>query len=115
METVTAPVGKMVRAVKNKLNGDDAIAKLRSMAQRRDEIDLKFKSVLDACKAIEAEVATAQAQFDANPTPAGVGELIMIRLRSREATEIFAALDQRLRHGLANREFLSEFKTELRG
>src|SRR5437870_917638 len=118
METSTfaAPVVRAVKKVMQpKLSGEDAISRLRQISQRRDEIERKYKSVLDECKKIEAEVATAQQEFDANPTPDGVHKLITVRLRSREATEIFAALDQRLRHGLANREFLAEFKTELRG
>src|SRR6266404_6427440 len=101
-----------VRKITN--NGEGALNRLRAMQKREVEIAQKWKSVLDECKKVEAEVATATVEFDANPTPAGVRELISVRLRSREASEIFAALDQRLRYGVVSREFLSEFKTELR-
>ena len=95
-------------------NGQGALNRLRSMQKREAEIAQKHKSVLDECKKVESEVATAQRAFDQNPTPDGVHKLIAIRLRSREAAEIFTGLDQRLRRGAANQEFLAEFKTELR-
>jgi len=94
--------------------GAAAIKRLRAMAQREAEIIAKWKSVLDECKKIEAEAATAQREFDANPTPDGVHKLITIRLRAREATEIFGTVDQLVRRGAANREFLSEHKKDLR-
>src|SRR5438105_766698 len=86
------------------VNGETALARLRAMQKREVEIRAKYDLVLATCKKIEGEVVTAQQEFDANPTPDGVEKLITIRLRSREATEIFAALDQRLRYGVVGRE-----------
>src|SRR5712692_3056348 len=85
--------------------GEDSIGKLRAMAARRDEIVRSLDLVLAECKKIEGEVVTAQREFDASPTPDGVHKLIAIRLRAREASEVFAAFDQRVRRGAANQEF----------
>src|SRR5256885_4997006 len=74
--STVAPPAKRSLFKKIVNNGEAAINRLREMAQREAEIARKYKSVLDACKAIEAEVATAQREFDANPTPAGVEKLI---------------------------------------
>jgi hypothetical protein len=114
-ETAVEPAAVKKRFAGFGNNGEGALNRLREMVKRETEIAQKYKSVLDECKKVEAEVATATAEFESNPTPDGVHKLITIRLRSREATEIFAALDQRLRYGVVGREFFAEFKNELRG
>jgi len=100
--------------VKKTVNGEAAITRLREMQKREAAIIAKYDLVLATCKKIEAEVVTAQREFDANPTPDGVHNLITIRLRAREATDLFASLYKLKTSGAANREFLSEHKKDLR-
>ena len=92
-ETVVEPAVKRSSFVRRIVNGgEDSIAKLRSMQKCRDDIAAKFASVLNECKAIQAEAETAERDFAQNPTPELARKLCLLRPQSETARDIFSAL-----------------------
>jgi hypothetical protein len=97
-----------VRAIM-KNGGENSIAELRALAQRRAEICKKYEAVITECKTIEAEVVAAERDFVANPSVAGVRRLVSLRPQLDIAIDLRSALTRSITYGQrVESEFLSE-------
>src|SRR5713101_1191413 len=93
------------KVMQPKVSGEQALAKLREIAKKRDEIERRYNRALAEAKEFQSECDSSWRDFIRDPCSIGdLRKVAMLRVQAEVATEMFGHLYRR--GDWINQEFL---------